>query len=645
LKIDPNAELFVFVGRWSVQKGVDLIADVFPAVLEKHPNTQLICIGPVIDLYGKFAALKLEAIMKKYPGRVFSKPEFTQLPPYIFSGAEFALIPSRDEPFGLVAVEFGRKGALGVGARVGGLGQMPGWWFTVESTSSKHLIHQFKAAIDDALGSSQKLRSGMRAQSAKQRFPVARWVEDLEILHSASIRIHEREKRSGKGLRRRTRPSSVDGGLVSSYIYEDQEQAHTEEPIGQAGGISRSLSLGHRAGPGHKVAISPGDRLADVGEIAEEDSEFHMTVEEVETAIREDHVRDAARSLEGQGQGLQAQFIFEDDDMETRDTAYDPQVARMEPPSSEREHTRLMAENTGSAFYSPSLSRSPSPARGRPSLLPGDALRNPRTRSTASLLSLNDVTSGRRDYSLQQVDSEFRDSTGEYYQKFQTLLQQLDAKSSEHGLVIEEYLKEAEKEWASRYRAAKLGRSTPVHSRPASRDASPAGSLLSNEGSTYVASLADEFMLGHSYVRPTVLKRCLQTRIFDWPVYTIFLALGQILAANSYQLVLLTGGSTQGEATKIYVVGSIYVVASCLWWAMFRTMSARWVTSIPFAFYGLAFIIIGLAPLVPVGNGRQWTRNVATGLYSTASASGSLYFALNFGDEGEFPDAIQTDRS
>ena len=36
-------------------------------------------------------------------------------------------IPSRDEPFSLVAVEFGRKGALGVGSRLGGLGLMPGW--------------------------------------------------------------------------------------------------------------------------------------------------------------------------------------------------------------------------------------------------------------------------------------------------------------------------------------------------------------------------------------------------------------------------------------------------------------------------------------------------------------------------------------
>ena len=126
LREDPDAELFVFVGRWSNQKGIDLVADVFPAILEEHEKAQLICVGPVIDLYGKFAALKLEKLMEMYPNRVFSKPEFTALPPYIFTGAEFALIPSRDEPFGLVAVEFGRKGALGVGARVGGLGNMPG---------------------------------------------------------------------------------------------------------------------------------------------------------------------------------------------------------------------------------------------------------------------------------------------------------------------------------------------------------------------------------------------------------------------------------------------------------------------------------------------------------------------------------------
>src|ERR1700679_209417 len=95
--------------------------------LDKRPSIQLITVGPVIDLYGGFAAEKLRRLMELYPDRVYSKPELTALPPYLFSGADFALIPSRDEPFGLVAVEFGRKGALGVGSRLGGLGLMPGW--------------------------------------------------------------------------------------------------------------------------------------------------------------------------------------------------------------------------------------------------------------------------------------------------------------------------------------------------------------------------------------------------------------------------------------------------------------------------------------------------------------------------------------
>lgn len=98
--------------------------DVFPQILEERPDVQLITVGPQIDLYGKLAAIKLDELMKRYPKQVCSKPVFTALPPYIFSGSDFALMPSRDEPFGLVAIEFGRKGALGVGSRLGGLGLM-----------------------------------------------------------------------------------------------------------------------------------------------------------------------------------------------------------------------------------------------------------------------------------------------------------------------------------------------------------------------------------------------------------------------------------------------------------------------------------------------------------------------------------------
>ena len=265
LELKPDADLFVFVGRWSQQKGVDLIADVFPSVLEANPQVQLICVGPVIDLYGKFAALKLDKMMQVYPGRVYSKPEFTALPPYIFSGADFALMPSRDEPFGLVAVEFGRKGALCVGARVGGLGQMPGWWFTVESTTTKHLIHQFKIAIEGALKSKPEMRAIMRARAAKQRFPVAQWVEDLEKLQGTAIKISQKQDIKGGRIgsawntpvqsRRNSLSQSrvaTPTGARSFTPAHSRTQSRAPSPDRDNGSPLPNGGLGKRKGPGHR---------------------------------------------------------------------------------------------------------------------------------------------------------------------------------------------------------------------------------------------------------------------------------------------------------------------------------------------------------------------------------------------------------
>ncbi|KIK56032.1 glycosyltransferase family 5 protein, partial [Collybiopsis luxurians FD-317 M1] len=98
---DLKLNLFVFVGRWSKCKGVDLIADVMPGLLETDKSIQLITVSPVVDLYGHLTAEKLACLMEMHPGRVYSKPEFTVLPLYLFSRVDFAPIPSQDEPFGL----------------------------------------------------------------------------------------------------------------------------------------------------------------------------------------------------------------------------------------------------------------------------------------------------------------------------------------------------------------------------------------------------------------------------------------------------------------------------------------------------------------------------------------------------------------
>ena len=66
-------------------------------------------------------------LMEMHPGCVFSKPRFTALPQYLSGGTDFVLILSSDEPFSLVAIEFGCKGTPGAGPQLDGFGLMPGW--------------------------------------------------------------------------------------------------------------------------------------------------------------------------------------------------------------------------------------------------------------------------------------------------------------------------------------------------------------------------------------------------------------------------------------------------------------------------------------------------------------------------------------
>ncbi|KAK0633963.1 hypothetical protein B0T14DRAFT_561497 [Immersiella caudata] len=628
LEVNPNAELFVFVGRWSLQKGVDLIADIFPSILEKYPTTQLICVGPVIDLYGKFAALKLSKLMEKYPKRVFSKPEFTSLPPYIFSGAEFALIPSRDEPFGLVAVEFGRKGALGVGARVGGLGQMPGFWYTVESTAPQHLLHQFREAIVSALECKPKNRQKMRAWSAKQRFPVAQWVEDLDKLQSESIRLHNREKRKSRRITSGSLlavPSTTD--FRNTRSYDDMDYDNTPRNSNRH---SRASSLSvpfitetdHDAEQGRRSVSNPfsdtppmrGDEFNDEPLMTRPNPLYaNQSAASSVTSIATLAINDPNQSR--LSVDTFAMRIMSPDESDTRPHQF--------------------------GIYN---------AQARPNAMQIYQDRN----RNSSRLSVVDVVGDRHDFKLQKVDPFFTDSTGEYYNDFEQKLGGLNAKNSDTDLCIDDYLKASEKKWAKDFRDAKLGR---TRSPGPSRNNSPPNTLQKKRQSrvtsvTSIQSIApsddehdddqrggpdrdDEFLLGDGYKPPTGLKKLLSIRLGDWPVYSLILALGQIMSANSYQIVLLVGEAGQSEM-QLYIVAGTYAVTSALWWLMFRRFSALYSLSLPWLFYGLAFLLLGVTPFLPEGS-RAAMQNTATALYATGASSGALFFAMNFGDEGGAP--------
>ncbi|KAF6820108.1 alpha-glucan synthase [Colletotrichum plurivorum] len=637
LKVDPEAELFVFVGRWSLQKGVDLIADVFPEVLENHPKVQLICIGPMIDLYGRFAALKLSKLMELYPGRVFSKPEFTALPPYIFSGAEFALIPSRDEPFGLVAVEFGRKGALGVGARVGGLGQMPGWWYTVESTKAAHLTKQFKSAIESALKADTKTRAEMRAWSAKQRFPVAEWLQKLEKLQGGVIKAHAKYGKKGvkKGnvLVKHSRQSSV-AGLRDEVELVDRSPAWMRQ-VADYDDDATTLNTGRNTPAGMQTPMyyssTPGSPIISPSP-AYADSPGASR-----SASPGPHSRNVSLNDPQRNFSLPAGVI------------------------DQQSHSRNV-----SGFSMADTLPLPPPTVG---------LGMHDNSSRASMLSVEDVVGDRNDYKLQQVDPFFTDSKGEFYQAFEERLKNLNANNSISEMCIEDYLIKSEKEWFDMYLDVRLGRpASPAGSRgrsmSRSRNSSPSRSRVSlgfKNFSSSKLSLPNErgrarpshlmqstnaddgyggqsppdspgsyhaqFALPDDYVPPTGFKKYLQYKVGDWPIYSMLLALNQIIATNSYQVTLLTGEVGQ-TADKLYIIASIYLASSIVWYTMSRTIPLLYPLSAPYFVYGIAFLILGCSPFAADNTTQVWLQNAATGLYAFASSSGSLAFAFNFGTDG-----------
>ncbi|TFY55439.1 hypothetical protein EVG20_g9317, partial [Dentipellis fragilis] len=601
IKQDPNADLFVFVGRWSKQKGVDLIADVMPSLLEKRPSIQLITVGPVIDLYGRFAAEKLARLMELYPDRVYSKPEFTALPPYLFSGADFALIPSRDEPFGLVAVEFGRKGALGVGSRLGGLGLMPGWWFPVESNSTGHMLSQLSKTIKLALKSSEEERALLRARSAVQRFPVVEWRQRMEDFHKRSIGVSR-----GVAGHDAWRPSDgMKGGIVPIDDHDDWnpvEQADPSQPDWDSRSVNESPRMNVPSSPGQwsQETLTPGGDpflTAPPRLIPERRGSFSTDVSDAENDYFS--ARDSSQPEYGN-------FLDKANRQIARDQKHAPDPFLEAPTRPFGAHNRI-----------------------------------------SSVESIASIVDEKSNSPLNKAIASFTDSDGGVAHDFVQKLQHLTPENSKTELSIEKFLQKSEEAFFDKVRKDKLSSAASIRSQRDSVWGTPAPSSLdhSRPSSPNTQSFAPSSAAGYTdYDGPlnndqgevvimTGLQIALQREIGGWPLYAIIIALGQMLSATSFQITLLSGQNWQ-DAVQTYVLGGVFLAASAVWYPLFRLRPSVYILSTPWLFFGLAFFLIGLPSVTEALHpAHKILSSIATWSYAVASAAAFAFFGLNFGEE------------
>jgi starch synthase len=150
LELKERAPLLGVVSRLTYQKGLDMLLECLPKLLDAGAQLALLGSGED-DLERRFAQLAL-----RYPGRVSVSLKFDEgLSHQIMAGADIFLMPSRFEPCGLNQMYGMRYGTPPLVRRTGGLadsvvdaGQPEGCGFVFDEASPAVLYRSIVAAID-----------------------------------------------------------------------------------------------------------------------------------------------------------------------------------------------------------------------------------------------------------------------------------------------------------------------------------------------------------------------------------------------------------------------------------------------------------------------------------------------------------------
>lgn len=116
----PNGEkLLFFVGRMTYEKGLHVLLEALPKILEKHPDTRLVVGGKNGEQFAPQAERMGIGHAVDFLGYLTDKER-----DYLYQSVDGAIFPSLYEPFGIVALEAMALGCSVITTSVGGLGEV-----------------------------------------------------------------------------------------------------------------------------------------------------------------------------------------------------------------------------------------------------------------------------------------------------------------------------------------------------------------------------------------------------------------------------------------------------------------------------------------------------------------------------------------
>ncbi|MGB9711224.1 MAG: glycogen synthase GlgA [Thermodesulfovibrio sp.] len=141
IKCSSESPLIAFIGRFAYQKGIDIIAQAIPALVQKE-------VSFVFEGTGEaYYENKIRELQKNFPSKIYAFVGFDEaLAHKIYAGADGLLVPSRYEPCGLSQLIAMRYGTPPICRRTGGLSD------TVEDRVTGFLFDEYtSAALTEAI--------------------------------------------------------------------------------------------------------------------------------------------------------------------------------------------------------------------------------------------------------------------------------------------------------------------------------------------------------------------------------------------------------------------------------------------------------------------------------------------------------------